>query len=142
MAFVSLFNVITQDTWPADPPHSLHMAGGHRVLLEARQLTSLKWGKKRGHTGLFRHHQSCVGKGQGCEVPWATYLTPHITDGAPGAQKAKGFPCRTDSILKSRCPDSWPPLILLDHPHRSSGKGTGLGAGGVVPSSPPSLREY
>lgn len=102
MAFVSLFNVITQDTWPLNPtiPHTW-LKG--RVLLATRSTDKLRMGMgrwarvgendKRPHrtldTGL---HQSYVDKGQGREVPWATYLILHITDEAPGAQKTKTFP--------------------------------------------------
>lgn len=62
MAFVSLFNVITQDLWPADlliPPTWLR----GRVPLAARSTHKLKmgmgggqpsWGAARGHRGLWR----------------------------------------------------------------------------------------
>lgn len=77
MAFVSLFNVITQDMWPTDPPPSLSWLRG-RVPPAARSIDKLqmrmeRWARVRGRgKGLHGtvHHQSCAGRGQGREVPW------------------------------------------------------------------------
>lgn len=79
MAFVSLFNVITQDTWPLNPAIPPTWLKG-RVLLAARSTDKLKMGMGRwarvGENDKGPHrtlgtgrHQSCVGKGQGYEVP-------------------------------------------------------------------------
>lgn len=94
MAFVSLFNVITQDVWPTDPPYSLYGLRG-RVLLAARSIDKLKmrmerWAKVRGRdrdcTRLYITRAVLAG-GRATRCPGATCLSPHITDEEPRQPK-------------------------------------------------------
>lgn len=85
MAFVSLLNVITQDVWPTVTLSipSAWLRG--LALLAARSIDQLKvrterWTGVRGRNkGLHGSvgHQSCVGRGQGHEVPW-DHLSNHL----------------------------------------------------------------
>lgn len=135
MAFVSLFNVITQDMWPADPPHALHVAEGEIAagswLTNKLKVGMGRWARVRvNDRGPHRTletgcHQSCDGKGQGHEVPWGQ-LTPHITDEVPGPPKANVFLSHTESRLELRCPNARPTAHSVGHPHRSPGRALGL----------------
>ena len=118
--------------WPADPPHSLHVAEGEDAA-GSRSTNKLKvgmgrWAGVRGNDrGPHRTpeagcHQSCDGKGQGREVPWGQ-LTPHITDELPGPPKANVFLSHSESRLELRCPNAQPTAHSVGHPHRSPGRG-------------------